>query len=207
VERVSEAANGFAQRGYAVVRELIPESLHTFLYEYVLKLAQTGRLNTNDSEVPNTPGSYSDVLMDTLLELTLPRMEVESGLRLFPTYSYFRVYKYGDVLKRHQDRPSCEVSATLNLGYKAAEPWPIWIETGGIAKGISLEAGDAMLYKGIDVPHWREKFAGEHSAQVFLHYVDQNGPHKDRKFDGRKGLTTSAEISHLLQQLMGVSGE
>ena len=31
-------------------------------------------------------------------------------------------------LKRHKDRPSCEISTTLNLG---GDPWPIFIDGTG----------------------------------------------------------------------------
>jgi hypothetical protein len=27
-----------------------------------------------------------------------------------------------------------------------------------------------LIYKGIEVPHWREKFLGNNHAQAFLHY-------------------------------------
>ena len=205
VEKLSESTNSFAQADYVVLRKLVPESVRSFLYEYVLKSAQTGRLRLGDSAVPDTPNFYSDPFMDTLLDLLLPRMEAESGVKLFPTYSYFRVYRHGDVLRRHHDRPSCEISASLNLGYVANEPWPIWIEIGGMAKCISLKEGDAMIYRGIKIPHWRENFPGEHSAQVFLHYVDQNGPYKGMIYDGRKGLSKSPTISGLMHQLMSAT--
>lgn len=201
MEQVGERIGNFPQNGYDLLRKLVPEPVHSFLYEYVLKSAQVGRLSVGDSGVPGTPNYYSDGFMDSLLEMLLPRLEAESGKRLFPTYSYFRLYKHGDVLKRHQDRPSCEISATLNLGYVAQEPWPIWIEAGGATKSFSLDPGDALLYKGIEVPHWRDKFPGERCAQVFLHYVDQNGPHRDFAYDKRKGLATSRMSSNILERL------
>ena len=148
MEKLSETTSSFANAGYGLVPKLANGPVCSFLYEYVVKSARAGRFNLNDDAVPNTPGSYADPFMDALLELSLPRMEAESGLRLFPTYSYFRVYKCGDVLKRHQDRPSCEVSATLNLGYKAQKPWPIWIEVDGMAKSISLEPGRCHALQG-----------------------------------------------------------
>ena len=58
----------------------------------------------------------------------LPKMQKETGLELIPTYSYARIYKKGDILKRHKDRPSCEISTTLNLG---GDPWPIFIDDTG----------------------------------------------------------------------------
>src|SRR5262249_2234011 len=80
------------------------------------------------SQVHGTPWAYADPLMEVLLEGLRRTVEHATGLSLFPTYAYFRVYKRGDVLERHRDRPSCEISVTLNLGCGPDEPWPIWIE-------------------------------------------------------------------------------
>jgi hypothetical protein len=39
------------------------------------------------------------------------------------------------------------------------------------------------------VEHWREKYTeGKWQAQVFLHYVDADGPHVNQKYDGRESL-------------------
>ena len=123
--------------------------------------------------------------MDALLAELLSVVERASGLALFPTYSYFRVYKPGDTLERHTDRPSCEISVTLCLGYEGDGAWPIWIEGPGGTCSFSLAAGDAVMYRGTECWHWRDRFEGERQAQVFLHYVDQNGPHAEWKFDKR----------------------
>jgi hypothetical protein len=197
---VTETTGNFAKSGYALLRNLVPEALRSFLYEYALKTARNGRLQPGDSSVPGTPCCYSDPFMESFLEMLQPRIEANSGYKLYPTYSYFRVYKHGDILKRHEDRFSCEVSVTASLGYAAEEPWPIWMEVDGVAKSFSLEAGDALLYKGIAIPHWRDRFMGEHAVQTFLHYVDQDGPHRDWKYDKRKGLTTSPLVGRIMEQ-------
>jgi hypothetical protein len=68
--------------------------------------------------------------------------------------------------------------------------WPFWLEgPNGIVK-LELSPGDGLLYRGIECTHWREAFEGTRLAQVFLHYVDQNGPHADWKFDKRKGTSS-----------------
>ena len=76
----------------------------------------------NDEKVPKTLSHYGDMVMETLLQEVKPVMEKHTGLKLSETYSY-RIYKNGDVLHRHKDRYSCEISTTLNLG---GESWPIY---------------------------------------------------------------------------------
>jgi hypothetical protein len=117
-------------------------------------------------------------------------MEKETGLKLNTNYSYARIYKKGDILKRHKDRFSCEISTTLNLG---GDVWPIYLDPTGKEnnKGIKviLNPGDMLVYKGNELEHWREPFTGEKCAQVFLHYnniATENA--KDNIFDRRPHL-------------------
>ena len=119
----------------------------------------------------------------------LPQAEDITQLKLFPTYSYFRVYHRGDVLAKHTDRESCEISLSLCLGYEGDKPWPLMVEGPQGISSADLAPGDALLYRGIECPHWRETLANERNAQVFLHYVDQNGPYAEFKYDKRPGLS------------------
>jgi hypothetical protein len=202
---MSELAHGpadFASRGYRVLHSLLPEPLRAFLYEYAVKSARAGKLDPGDKDVPNTPCRYGDPIMEALLKALEPRVVAETALSLFPTYSYFRVYQPGDVLKPHHDRPSCEVSVTINLGHEAPAPWPLWVETQHGPLAIELQPGDGALYKGIEVRHWRTAFAGTRAVQVFLHYVNQNGPHWESKFDGRGALSASPAADRTIEMLM-----
>jgi alkylated DNA repair dioxygenase AlkB len=136
--------------------------------------------------------------MDGLLTDLLPQIESASGLALFPTYSYFRVYRHGDTLAKHIDRASCEVSVSLCLGCEGDKSWPILIEGPQGPSSIILGAGDALLYRGMECPHWREIFEGQRQAQVFLHYVDKNGPYTEWKFDERTStaLLAPSNLQH-----------
>ena len=78
----------------------------------------------NDQQAPDTYSHYADIAMETLLLKVQPRMEKETGLKLIPTYAYARIYKNGDILHRHKDRFSCEISTTMNLG---GDEWPIYL--------------------------------------------------------------------------------
>ena len=128
--------------------------------------------------------------METLLEALRAKMEKETGYKLNETYAYARIYKTGDVLTRHIDRFSCEVSTTLHLG---GDPWAIYLDPTG-KKGqagikIDLAQGDMLIYSGCDLEHWREAFPGKDCAQVFLHYNDATKKNaKENKFDKRPFL-------------------
>ena len=193
------------KNNYKVVKEAISKELAQFVYEYFLMKRQVARKMFddryisqfnfdwgvwNDEQVPETYSHYSDIAMETLLKGLKPLMEDETGLKLHETYSYARIYKKGDELKRHKDRYSCEVSTTLNLG---GDEWPIYLEpsgeTGKEGTKVILNQGDMLVYKGCDVEHWREKFEGKNCGQVFLHYNDASDEKaEENKFDGRPFL-------------------
>ena len=89
---------------------------------------------------------------------------------------------------KHTDRPSCEISISLCLGYEAEHAWPLLLELRSGTSSIELEPGDALFYRGIEVSHWRQPMKGERAVQVFLHYVDQTGPYAELKYDKRNGI-------------------
>src|SRR5579862_28574 len=189
VERSSmEASDIFRVKGYVVLPGMIDPALADFLWSYVHTKFASMLLTSQDRQVPHTPAAYGDPAFDGLLEYLRPQIEQRSSVALYPTYSYFRLYKRGDVLKRHRDRPACEISISLNLGQTPDDPWPIYVEKDGEPYRALLSPGDALLYRGIDCFHWREAYAGTRLVQVFLHYVDRNGPHANQKFDGRQSL-------------------
>lgn len=161
-----------------------------------------------DPQCPKSKSIRDSVTFDKLLVDLLPHFEQASGLKLLPTYAYARWYEPGEVLKIHRDRPSCEISATVTLGFDG-DAWPIYIgkpsdkptdcskidQTGKTiyvdnVGELKLQVGDAMLYRGCEMYHWRDEYKeGKWQAQVFLHYVDANGPHKEWIYDKRGKLT------------------
>lgn len=147
-----------------------------------------------DTQCPKSESIVHGQFDKLLLDL-LPYFEKASGKRLYPTYSYARLYKSGEKLEIHTDRPACEISATLTLGFEG-KAWPIYIgdEGGKNASKIEMAVGDAVLYRGMEKHHWREVYTeGKWQAQVFLHYVDADGKYAEWKFDKRKSLNLPVE--------------
>ena len=214
----------FKKKKYTVIRQAISKDLAAFVANYFLMQKQvydTCRKTRYfspfeniigyyedpiEGQVPNTYSCYADRAMETLMLKCQPIMEKTTGLKLNPAYTYARIYKKGDILKRHKDRFSCEISTTMNLG---GDDWPIYLspnenvglsETEGGKKGITsfsnakgikvdLNPGDMLVYRGQELEHWREKFKGKECVQVFLHYNNRKTPGaKDNMFDKRPHL-------------------
>ena len=195
----------FKKNKYTVIKEAISKDMAAFLANYFtmkkqvfdtcLKKRYISPFETllgsyEDQQIPNTYSHYSDIAMETLMLKCQPQMEKATGLKLYPAYTYARIYKKGDELKRHKDRFSCEISTTMNLG---GDNWPIYLEPSG-EKGkkgikIDLKPGDMLVYRGCDLEHWRQKFKGKECVQVFLHYNNCKTPGaKNNMFDKRPHL-------------------
>ena len=197
----------FKKNKYAIIRKAINKDLATFLYNYLLMKKQVydtciqekyishfetmlGYYEKDNEQIPNTFSFYSDISIETLMLKCQPIMEKTTSLKLYPAYTYGRIYKKGDILKRHKDRFSCEISTTMNLG---GDKWPIYLEPSGKEgkKGVevNLEPGDMLVYQGMVLEHWREEFQGDNCAQVFLHYNNQKSKDADKNiYDKRKHL-------------------
>jgi len=124
---------------------------------------------------------YADPLTEALLLKQHQKMEEVTGLKLFPTYSFWRMYVQGSTLERHSDRPSCEISATITIDKSDDTDWPIYMD----GTPIYTNKGDAAIYKGCEVDHWREPLRTDWNLQVFLHYVDANGKNTQYALDER----------------------
>lgn len=193
MEALNNYVNIFDKNGYAYIPDFLSRESCDALTKEMFSLVQGGN-SVRDAQCPLSETIKGAVCFDKLLEDLLPYFEVATGRKLLPTYSYARLYAVGDELKNHLDRPACEISATLTLGFSGKQ-WPIYMgnnrdKSAGVP--ILMNVGDAVLYKGTEKWHWREKYEGDKDTwlvQVFLHYVDANGPHKEWIYDKRKTLS------------------
>jgi len=207
----------FKTKKYQVIKGALSKELANFIFNYMMLqrdavdlMIKNNKVNPanpfmgtrTDQQIPGAYSKYADWVMETLLMFMIPVMKAKTGLDLVPTYSYTRLYEKGNILHRHKDRPSCEISTTLHLG---GDEWPIYMDpTGtdnivsgsetttvvkpGAPKGtrIDLKVGDMLIYSGCELEHWREPFEGNVCSQVFLHYNHANGPFaKTNLLDGR----------------------
>jgi len=202
----------FKTKKYQVIRKALSKELANFIFNYMMLqrdavdfMMKNNKVNPanpfigirNDRQAPGCYAKYADWVMETLLQYMRPIMKAKTGMDLVPTYSYTRLYEKGNILHRHKDRPSCEVSTTLHLG---GDGWPIYLDPSGAVsviahnvvsgdkiinevrpgapKGVrvDLKVGDMLIYSGCDLEHWRDPFEGKICSQVFLHYNHANGP-------------------------------
>ena len=206
----------FKKEGFVVINNFLQSETVMLLYHHVKIMAQRQALilerkdekldvitnnkmfgTFNDEQVTGAFSMYGDPVMDSLCDLSHGRISEITSTKLQPTYSYYRLYFNNQELTRHKDRPSCEFSTTICLGYDVSNvdenvypdySWPIWVKMkSGKEMPVKMKPGDMLIYKGCDLEHWREKFKGVNHAQLFLHY-NRLKSEGISHFDGRPGL-------------------
>lgn len=199
-------SDDFEEKKYLHLRGFLSSDTCNQLSDYLKQ--ECSKTGFYDQQCSKSKSVRDNPVFDKLLTELLPDVEKITGKNLYPTYAFARLYVPGEELRPHQDRESCEISVTLTLGYDG-KVWPIYMghpsdnpsdksllhEEGNFinvkdVEEINMEVGDAVVYRGCEMLHWRDSYVqGKWQAQVFLHYVDANGPYKDFKYDKREFLS------------------
>ena len=196
----------FSNDGYEVVRNVISKDLLYHLkteFEMMRNLCflsskDKRKCAFGDSQSPNSFSVFSAQCFESLAIELNDRMSEIANLKLYPTYTYARIYYKGAILEPHKDRPSCEYSTTLCID--STDIWDFYIkDRHGEDKVIKLNPGDMCVYSGCDLSHWREPYQGEMQMQCFLHYVNAKGPYADHKYDKRLMMGSGTQVSTELQ--------
>ena len=188
----------FEQQGFYVERNAISKESAKILandfnivrdYVYLVdKINPADLFRFGDGQSLKSFSWYSPTCFESLLLFMLPKIEEITNKKLYPSYSYGRIYYNGADLPKHRDRRSCEYSVTMTIDTDEI-PWDIMFRTRkNTTEAISLNVGDMCVYQGYELEHWRESYQGTKQIQAFLHYVDSEGKFSHYKYDTRPRL-------------------
>ena len=211
-----EIVGDYHEDGYAHLRALIdPSMARTFLRSLAKDLGRTIFPMTGKEARPGVlkrpalqvHGEHYPPMKFFLWGLT-PLISQLVGREVLPTYDLFRVYRAGDVCRVHSDREACEHSLSLTLDYSDGKPWPLQMGRiplperqkrvtedfeGEENVSISMQPGDAVLYRGIHRRHGRtEQNPNRWSAHLFLHWVERDGAYRE---EARAGAADLAPVN------------
>lgn len=191
--------NSFNELGLLVLRDFIPHDalslcrdyLQSVKERYAKTLGQASDFIENDEHHPNTFSFYSPLCTEVLLLKMLPKVERLAGVKLVPSYSYARTYYQGSFLEKHTDRRCSQFGISICLDRDEPD-WPlVIIDRTAQARSIDLDRGDAVMFLGMQLEHYRDKFSGRAQTQIFLFYVAQNDSNSQFYFDRRPSLGSS----------------
>lgn len=130
---------------------------------------------------------YNPAEMQEMYKQVQSKIETVVGEKLLPTYCFITGYTNNSYMISHKDRPSCEISVSINLA--STIDWGLYItDLQGSTTKVITKVGDGVIYLGPQVEHWRNLLITdkpEFYIQTFFHYVKANGKYakyKDDKF-------------------------
>jgi len=183
----------FETNGYLVIPNLVSKEMLDLIRSYFFLRIKARHAVPGDPQAPYSQCFYSDPLAETLLLKNTRFFSDIIKTELLPTYSYTRLYSKNDVLEKHIDRESCEISVTLSIAIPPeSDINPICfskeVDESDYAS-LLLNPGDACIYKGSELWHWRPPFTNQKwYLQTFLHYVKKEGKYQNMIYDGRPFL-------------------
>ena len=185
----------FDTKGYVIVKDFLDDLTLSTVSKYLENRVNRQEWVEVDEDKISAYKYYADPFIEVILESATAKVaEVCGREAIFPTYSFARIYQKGESLFPHVDRPSCEISVTVNVA-NLGEPSPIFMkyDTNEEVKCV-LSPGDAVVYKGCEVEHWRNPLIeGQLVVQFMLHYVDAHGDFARHRLDARPKLGLGTE--------------
>lgn len=182
----------FDKRGYIECRNFVdPELFHKDIIIDKGIMFFEGNKIVDEREENQVPGSFAlHSRPEHKFLHTLVRQKIEKliGCKLYNTYYYERFYYPGQDLFPHVDRSNCQISASINVRTNLPDPYEFCVLSEDKPVSFILNPGDAVIYKGCEVMHWRPPMPGKKRNffrkligqpyfyhQIFFHYVLANG--------------------------------
>jgi hypothetical protein len=177
-EAHANAAALLATHGYALVRALIPAQQLAALQRYYRRRLDGGEVPFGDTQVERRFAEHNEPVARLFLTALTGVVARVAGRAVKPAYAYFASYREGAALEKHLDRAQCEYSISFLVDYEprpaGPSPWPLHVSREADDDGVALRQhiGDAIIYKGRELYHWRTPLAaGQRSTHIFFHYV------------------------------------
>ena len=166
-------ATHFGERAYADIADLVPRAHVAALRDYQERLVRSGRIPLGDAQCAGRFGVHDDPMARFFLHQLAPAVSQVVAEPVKPAYAYSISYTAGAELSEHTDRAQCEYTVSLLVGADSGkEPWPLWLRVGSERVSVLQRPGDALVFAGRRLPHWRERLPeGRSSASLLLHYV------------------------------------
>ncbi len=179
-----EWVTGFAttfQQGYVVLENLIHPFHLGALRRYYRHRTRRGFYSLGDEQVGRRFAEHNEGVARFVHRQLVGAISDVSRAALKPSYAYFVSYLSGADLAKHTDREQCDYSITTCIDASPEpddeSPWPIQLDTGPATAKVYQAIGDALVYRGCSVAHWRERLPdGFTSTSLLLHYVRESFP-------------------------------
>ncbi len=174
-----EPARSFRRHGYVNVRGLIHPFHLDALRKYYRRLIRCGGMSLGDGQTSSRYVRHNEPVSRFFHHQLTRTINEIVGEAVKPAYTYVVSYQGGSELEKHVDREQCEFSVSLLIDYpperERDSPWPLCIESGTGTVAVTQIIGDALLFCGRELPHFRPMLPEScTSTSILLHYVRED---------------------------------
>ena len=173
-EALAVAAADLETRGCATVPALLPQHLVAAVGDYYRRALGEGLLRF-DAGQSQRFFAHRDPLAEWMHTLVGAALRPVLGDRYKPSYTFVAAYLGGASVRRHTDRPQCEVTVSMCVeATPGARRWPLLIEMPSEEAVLDarLGVGHAVVFKGRDLPHARSTLGdGERYITILFHFA------------------------------------
>lgn len=171
-------ARELAVEGFALVRDLVSPGLLAVLRTHFLALPTQVRLEPDP--FAGRLVEKNEAVARHLLHGFTDFVGQLAGQVVKPTYCYSMWYGPGARLHMHRDNSLCEYTLNLVIDQQPPLPshWPLsMVSRRGRIEEIYMRPGDAVLFRGRELAHFRRRLRDQGNAVgVLLHYVHADFP-------------------------------
>ncbi len=175
-DALGRARSHFAQLHYAELGGLLAPMQRAALADYLRRIIANNEVADRDRQCPDRAAKHNEETARFFHHQLKGVVEEVVGEAIRPSYAYLGAYRPGARLARHLDRAQCEFTVSMLVDYRPTpsgpSPWPLELEVGGERVCLHQRLGDALLFKGREIPHGRPRLMpGHFSTSLFFHYV------------------------------------
>ena len=174
------------------IQNFLKPELVEFLTNYIYlckKVSETSNTNKyleGDGQVSGAKFvTYGDIAIDSLLETYFPKIQEVWDKKLYPSFTYARIYGAGTGLDMHRDRIGSDVTCSVKL---SGPPFPFVIngEEGSAERPqhYIISQGDALVWNGNKYTHGHSDEISEEGLHLLLICTE----YEDHIYDKRKHL-------------------
>lgn len=179
--QIEQAADEIQTNRYTALQGILPPEQIAAIHNYFDNLRREGFMRFNDTQVKRRYALHNDLLSRYLHQQLAPLVSRVARETVKPSYAYSATYIEDAELEPHTDRPQCEFTMSMQIGYKPElktgelSPWALSLDDLNEKKiDYHLACGDGVIYKGCELVHYRAPlFAGHESTSVFFHFVHE----------------------------------
>ncbi|WP_428265316.1 sulfotransferase [Haliangium sp.] len=179
----TRARDELERERYCTLPGLLQRAYVAALAQYYRALVDTGEWALGDGQVERRHGWHDEPLARYLHHQLIELVSGVAGEPVKPSYCYASAYRGGAALHAHLDRRQCEYTMSVLVDHSSGQyaghmsdaesaPWPLWFQAPGGKRSVTLALGDAVLFRGCELPHWREAAPPDWAQTMLLfHYV------------------------------------